>query len=135
MRTKIKEIKMKKILLIELSLMTLAFVFAVSLTSLSFMGKEGMNQAVGSEKNQSDSNQVNIDNFSFTPPTLTVPVGTKVTWVNHDDVPHIVTNTDKRFVSPVLDTDEKFSYTFTTPGTYNYYCSIHPKMTAKIIVH
>ncbi len=126
---------MKKILLIELSLMTLAFVFAVSLTSLSFMGKEGMNQAVGSEKNQSDSNQVNIDNFSFTPPTLTVPVGTKVTWVNHDDVPHIVTNTDKRFVSPVLDTDEKFSYTFTTPGTYNYYCSIHPKMTAKIIVH
>ncbi len=126
---------MKKILLIELSLMTLAFVFVVSLTSLSFMGKEGMNQAVGSERNQSDSNQVNIDNFSFTPPTLTVPVGTKVTWVNHDDVPHIVTNTDKRFVSPVLDTDEKFSYTFTTPGTYNYYCSIHPKMTAKIIVH
>lgn len=134
MKTKIKEIKMKKILLIELSLMTLVFVFAISLTSLSFMGKEEVNQAAGSEKNQSDNNQVNIDNFSFTPSTLTVPVGTKVTWINHDDVPHIVTNTDKRFVSPVLDTDEKFSYTFTTPGTYNYYCSIHPKMTAKIIV-
>lgn len=134
MKTKIKEIKMKKILLIELSLMTLVFVFAISLTSLSFMGKEEVNQAAGSEKNQSDNNQVNIDNFSFTPSTLTVPVGTKVTWINHDDVPHIVTNTDKRFVSPVLDTDEKFSYTFTTSGTYNYYCSIHPKMTAKIIV-
>jgi plastocyanin len=135
MKNKIKEIKMKKILLIELSLMTLAFVLAISLTSLSFMGQEGVDQATGSEKNQPYSNQVNIDNFSFTPPTLTVPVGTKVTWINHDDVPHIVTNTDKRFVSPVLDTDEKFSYTFTTPGTYNYYCSIHPKMTAKIIVH
>jgi plastocyanin len=78
---------------------------------------------------------VDIDNFSFTPPTLTIPVGTKVTWINHDDVPHIIMNTDKRFVSPVLDTDERFSYTFTSPGTYTYYCSIHPKMTARIIVH
>ncbi|MGE5445098.1 MAG: cupredoxin family copper-binding protein [Ignavibacteriales bacterium] len=126
---------MKKILLAELFLMTLAFVFAISLTSLGFVEKEEVNQTAGSGKNQSASNQVNIDNFSFTPPTLTIQVGTKVTWINHDDVPHIIMNTDKHFVSPVLDTDEKFSYTFTSPGTYTYYCSIHPKMTAKIIVH
>jgi len=125
---------MKKILLIELSLMTLAFVFAVSLTSLGFMGKEGVKQTAISQNNQTDKNQINIDNFSFGPATLSIPVGTKVTWINHDDVPHIVMNTDKHFVSPVLDTDEKFSYTFTTPGTYTYYCSIHPKMTGKIIV-
>ncbi len=126
---------MKKILLAELSLMTLAFVFAVSLTGLGFVEKEGIAQTAGSGKNQSDSNEVNIDNFSFTPPTLTIPVGTRVTWINHDDVPHIIMNTDKRFVSPVLDTDERFSYTFTSAGTYTYYCSIHPKMTARIIVH
>jgi plastocyanin len=126
---------MKKILLAELSLMTLAFVFAVSLTGLGFVEKGRVDQTAGSAKNQSDSNEVNIDNFSFTPPTLTIPVGTKVTWINHDDVPHIIMNTDKRFVSPVLDTDERFSYTFTSPGTYTYYCSIHPKMTARIIVH
>jgi plastocyanin len=125
---------MKKILLIELSLMTLVFIFAVSLTSLSFTGKEVVNQTAISQNNQTDKNQINIDNFSFGPATLTIPVGAKVTWINHDDVPHIVTNTDKSFVSPVLDTDQQFSYVFTAPGTYSYYCSIHPKMTGKIIV-
>jgi plastocyanin len=127
---------MNRILLVTLSLM-LAFVFAISLirTSLSFAGeKEEVKQTSSSQNNQIDKNQINIDNFSFTPATLTVPVGTKVTWINHDDVPHLITSTDKRFVSPVLDTDQQFSYTFTTPGTYTYYCSIHPKMTAKIIV-
>ena len=80
--------------------------------------------------------QVNIDNFSFGTTTLTVPVGTTVTWVNKDDVPHTVVSTDKPrlFASPALDTDEKFSYTFTKPGAYPYYCSIHPKMTAKVVV-
>jgi plastocyanin len=110
------------------------FVFAISLTGHSFAGREEIDQATGSQKGQSDKYQVNIDNFSFTPPTLTVSVGTKVTWVNHDDVPHIVMNTDKRFKSPVLDTDQQFSYVFTASGTYAYYCSIHPHMTAKIIV-
>ena len=125
---------MKKILLIELSLMTLAFVFAVSLIGLGFTEREEMNQTAGSQSNQTDKNQINIDNFSFTPAILTVPVGAKVTWINHDDVPHLVMSTDKRFTSPALDTDDRFSYTFTAPGTYNYYCAIHPKMTAKIIV-
>ena len=77
---------------------------------------------------------VKIDNFSFTPQTLTVHPGTTVTWVNKDDVPHTVMSTDKKFKSRVMDTDEKFSFTFTAPGTYNYFCSVHPHMTAKIVV-
>jgi plastocyanin len=78
--------------------------------------------------------QVNIDNFSFTPATLTVPVGAKVTWTNKDDVPHTVVSTNNAFTrSPALDTDDSFSYTFTKPGTYEYYCSVHPMMTGKIV--
>ena len=80
--------------------------------------------------------EVKIDNFSFGPASLTVPVGTTVTWINHDDIPHTVVSTDdpKTFKSKVLDTDEKFSFTFSKPGTYSYFCSIHPKMTGKVIV-
>jgi amicyanin len=80
--------------------------------------------------------EVKIDNFSFSPPTLTVVAGTIVTWTNHDDIPHTVVSTDdpKAFKSKVLDTDEKFSFTFSKPGTYAYFCSIHPKMTGKVVV-
>jgi plastocyanin len=78
---------------------------------------------------------VKIDNFSFGPQTVTVPAGTQVTWTNQDDIPHTVVSDDKTtFKSHALDTDDKFSFTFTKPGTYEYFCSIHPKMTAKIIV-
>jgi len=83
---------------------------------------------------KTEPNQVQIDNFSFTPHTLTVQQGATVTWVNKDDVPHKVTSTDKKFASPTLDTDQKFSHTFNAPGTYDYYCSVHPRMTGKIIV-
>jgi plastocyanin len=78
--------------------------------------------------------QVKIDNFSFMPKTLTVTAGTTVTWTNHDDVPHTVVSTKKRFASPALDTDERFSFRFTTPGTYPYYCSVHPMMTGTVVV-
>ncbi len=80
--------------------------------------------------------EVKIDNFSFGPVTLTVPVGTTVTWTNRDDIPHTVVSTDdpKAFKSKVLDTDEKFSFTFSKPGTFPYFCSVHPKMTGKVIV-
>jgi len=78
--------------------------------------------------------EVNIDNFSFEPQTLTVPVGTTVTWTNRDDIPHTVVSTDGVFKSKVRDTDDKFSYTFTKAGTYPYFCSVHPKMTGKIVV-
>jgi len=59
---------------------------------------------------------------------------TTVTWTNHDDVPHTVVSTEKRFSSPVLDTDERFSVSFTTRGTYDYFCSIHPQMTGRVVV-
>lgn len=78
--------------------------------------------------------QVTIDNFTFTPQSLTVPVGTKVTWVNRDDIPHSVATNDKRIKSKLLDTDESFSFTFTAAGEYPYFCGIHPHMTGTIIV-
>ena len=78
--------------------------------------------------------EVKIDNFSFGPQTVTVPVGATVTWINRDDIPHTVVSTDGVFKSKVRDTDEKFSYTFTKAGTYSYYCSVHPKMTGQIVV-
>jgi plastocyanin len=83
---------------------------------------------------QPASAQIKIDNFTFGPADLTVASGTTVTWVNNDDVPHTVVSDDKVFRSKALDTDDKYSYTFTKPGTYNYFCSVHPKMTAKIVV-
>ena len=79
-------------------------------------------------------NQVTVENFSFQPGTVTVQAGTTVTWVNHDDIPHTVYENDKRFKSDTMDTDGKFSYKFTSPGTYSYFCSLHPRMTGQIIV-
>jgi plastocyanin len=77
---------------------------------------------------------IKIDNFSFTPPTITVKAGTQVTWTNADDIPHTVVSDDHTFKSKVLDTDEKFMFTAGKPGTYSYFCSIHPKMTGKLVV-
>jgi len=77
---------------------------------------------------------VKIDNFVFGPQAITVPVGTTVTWTNSDDTPHTAVSTDGVFKSKVMDTDEKFSYTFTKAGTYSYYCSVHPKMTGQVVV-
>jgi plastocyanin len=78
--------------------------------------------------------EIKIDNFSFGPQEITVPVGTTITWTNRDDIPHTIVSTDGVFKSKARDTDEKFSYTFTNPGTYTYFCSLHPKMTGRIIV-
>ena len=78
--------------------------------------------------------EVKIDNFTFGPAELTVMVGTTITWTNRDDIPHTVVSTDKVFKSKVLDTDERFSFTFSTPGTFPYFCSIHPKMTGTVVV-
>lgn len=77
---------------------------------------------------------VKIDNFVFGPPTLTVPIGATVTWTNSDDIPHTAVSTEGVFKSKVMDTDEKFSYTFTKAGTYPYYCTIHPRMTGQVVV-
>jgi len=78
---------------------------------------------------------VKIENFSFSPAVITVPAGTTVRWTNRDDIPHTVVSDDHTtFKSKPLDTDEQFSYTFSKPGTYSYFCSIHPKMTGKVVV-
>jgi Icc protein len=78
--------------------------------------------------------EIKIDNFTFTPQIVTVKVGTKITWTNSDDIPHTVVSSDSSFRSKTLDTDEKFSFTPTKPGSYSYFCSIHPKMTATVVV-
>ncbi len=77
---------------------------------------------------------VTIDNFSFSPETLTVKPGTRVTFVNHDDIPHTVVAADKSFRSRALDTDDKYEFTFTTAGSFDYFCGLHPHMQAKIVV-
>jgi amicyanin len=81
-----------------------------------------------------DPNVVTIDNFVFTPPDLTIAVGTTVKWVNHDDIPHTVVDKNKAFRSKALDTDESYSFTFASAGTYDYFCGLHPHMQGKIIV-
>jgi plastocyanin len=78
--------------------------------------------------------EIKIDNFSFTPPTITIPAGTTVRWTNRDDIPHTVVSDDQKFESKALDTDDQYSYTFNQQGTYGYFCSIHPKMTGKVVV-
>lgn len=78
---------------------------------------------------------VSIDNFTFTPQTVTVKTGTTVTWTNRDDIPHGIAATNNAFTrSKALDTDDSFSFTFTTPGSYQYFCYVHPHMTGTIVV-
>jgi len=101
------------------------------------MGHEkNSRKSARSDETKRASTEVVIDNFTFDPPKLTVEAGAKVTWINHDDVPHTATSSTRprAFDSGTLDTDEKFSHVFTAPGTYNYFCAVHPKMTAQIIV-
>jgi amicyanin len=81
-----------------------------------------------------EADVVTIDNFTFTLPELTVAVGTTVKWVNHDDIPHNVVEKNKAFRSKALDTDDSYSFTFASAGTYDYFCGLHPHMQGKIIV-
>ena len=113
------------VVFVMLVVLTLAMSMPMSLTATS-----------GSNAQQAEPTnaEVKIDNFSFGPTAITVKPGTTVTWINRDDIPHTVVSDDKLFKSKVLDTDEKFSYTFSKPGTYPYFCSVHPKMTGKVVV-
>ena len=90
--------------------------------------------ALGAVAAQDATNVVTIDNFTFTPPELTVAVGATVKWVNRDDIPHLVVNKEKAFRSKALDTDDSFSYTFDSAGTFDYFCALHPHMVGKVIV-
>jgi len=85
-------------------------------------------------KTASKTYSVEIKDFAFAPTTITVPVGAKITWVNKDEEPHTVVSTSDAFKSRALDTDEQFSFTFAKPGTYKYFCSVHPRMVATVIV-
>ena len=84
---------------------------------------------------QSPASTVSIDNFTFTPQQLTIKAGTTVTWSNKDDIPHGIASATNAFSkSKALDTDDSYSFTFTTPGSYQYFCYIHPHMTGTIVV-
>ena len=78
--------------------------------------------------------EVKTDNFAFAPQRIVVKAGTTITWINADDAPHTVVSTAKLFRSSALDTTDKFSFTFATPGTYEYFCSLHPHMTGTVVV-
>jgi plastocyanin len=78
--------------------------------------------------------QASIDNFTFKPDTITVPVGTTVVRENDDVIPHTVVSLDGTFRSPALDTEDKFSFTFDYAGTFKYFCSLHPHMKAEVVV-
>jgi plastocyanin len=86
------------------------------------------------EQANATGTRVTIDNFAFAPQRLTVKSGTTVTWRNEDDIPHTVAATARFFKSSALDTNDTYSFTFTTPGTYEYFCSLHPHMTGTVVV-
>lgn len=113
--------------------MSVAGFIAIVVLGVAILGAK--NSAVAAQQ-KAQGAEVKIDNFSFGPASLTVSVGSTVTWTNRDDIPHTVVSTDdpRVFKSKVLDTDEKFSFTFTKAGTYPYFCSVHPKMTGKVVV-
>jgi len=113
------------------SKLKLALLLALVVMGLFVTGQPSQ---MSSENATANTGEVVILNFAFEPATLTVNVGTKVTWINRDDDPHTVTDTEKRFGSKALDTGDRFTTEFTKPGTYNYYCALHPKMTGQVIV-
>ena len=90
--------------------------------------------AFGAVAAQDATNVITIDNFTFSPKELTIPVGTTVQWVNHDDIPHTIVEKKTSFRSKALDTNDSYSYTFTSAGAFDYFCGLHPHMVGKIIV-
>jgi plastocyanin len=108
-----------------------ALLCGISLLNLSLF-------ALGGEMKNADStkqNRIEIKDFAFDPQTITVKSGDKITWINRDEEPHTVVSVEKQFKkSSALDTDQEFSITAGAPGTYSYFCSVHPKMTGTIVV-
>jgi plastocyanin len=108
-----------------------ALLFGIAFLNLSLF-------ALGGEMKNADStkqNRIEIKDFAFNPQTITVKSGDKVTWINRDEEPHTVVSVGKKFQkSSGLDTDQEFSIIAGAPGTYEYFCSVHPKMTGTIVV-
>jgi plastocyanin len=111
-----------------------ALLCGISFLNLALFAMAGeVKDADGSDA--ATKNQIVIKDFHFTPETLTVKSGEKITWINRDEEPHTVVSVEKQFKkSTALDTDQEFTVTTGAPGTYTYFCSVHPKMTGKIIV-
>jgi len=87
------------------------------------------------DSTSSKQNRIEIKDFAFNPQTVTVKSGGKVTWINRDEEPHTIVSVEKQFKkSTALDTDQEFTITAGAPGTYSYFCSVHPKMTGTIVV-
>jgi plastocyanin len=132
-----RPLKMKQIVNFKRSVAVLIAIASVMIlvgTASQAQHENGAGKMVGTAAGTDSAPQVMIDNFVYSPVPLTVKVGTTVTWINHDDIPHTVDSTEGKFKSAALDTDDKFEYRFTAAGEYPFYCRIHPKMTGKIIV-
>ncbi|MGB9474628.1 MAG: cupredoxin family copper-binding protein [Candidatus Udaeobacter sp.] len=112
---------------------TIALLCAISCLSLSAFALAG--EMKDADSTSSKQNTIEIKDFAFNPQTITVKSGQTITWINHDEEPHTVVSVEKRFKkSSALDTDETFTITAGAPGTYTYFCSVHPKMTGTIVV-
>jgi plastocyanin len=122
--------KGEKMKFVKLLVMSLVLVGLASCVGHSIISAQDQTH----EQPSTSKPQIAIDNFAFAPQQLTVAQGTTIVWVNNDDVPHTVVGTHQEFRSKALDTGDQFSFTFTKPGTYEYFCSVHPIMTGKIVV-
>jgi plastocyanin len=112
---------------------TTALLCGVAFLNLSFFAFAGEMKKDDSSGGQ--QNKIEIKDFAFNPPTLTVKSGETITWINRDEEPHTVVSVEKQFKkSNALDTDQEFTITAGAPGTYTYFCSVHPKMTGTIVV-
>jgi plastocyanin len=110
-----------------------ALLCGISFLTLSILALGGEMKEVGGGATR--QNKIEIKDFHFDPETLTVKPGEKITWINRDEEPHLVVSVEKQFTkSPPLDTNQEFTITAGAPGTYTYFCSVHPKMTGTIVV-
>ena len=112
---------------------TAALLCGIAFLNLSLFALAG--EMKNDDSTTSKQNRIEIKDFAFNPQTITVKSGEKVTWINRDDEPHTIVSVEKQFKkSTALDTDQEFTITAGTPGTYSYFCSVHPKMTGTIVV-
>ncbi len=120
----------------KITLLLLSGLLTTAMCSLATVLCSFAESRVGAESPNRGTSKVavEIENFSFGSGTVRVPVGTTVEWTNRDDIPHTVVSTDGLFKSDALDTDDSFSHRFDRAGVYDYFCSLHPKMTGKVVV-
>jgi len=112
---------------------TAALLCGIAFLNLSLFALAG--EMKNADETTTKQNRIEIKDFAFNPQTITVKSGEKVTWINRDEEPHTIVSVGKQFKkSTALDTDQEFTITVAAPGTYDYFCSVHPKMTGTIVV-